>query len=139
MVSTAPNGFKTVSYGGMAPILVEAVRELDLKITNLTNPTDPSSIAEKIIAKLIKADRIETKELCVDDVCVTRDQFFQMVQSFGQTPSITPPTDPTPTTLDPLTCTAPQVLNQTGDACVDPVAETPEEIPTVEEPSTPTE
>jgi hypothetical protein len=139
VVSTAPNGFKTVSYGGMAPILVEAVRELDLKITNLTNPTDPSSIAEKIIAKLIKADRIETKELCVDDVCVTRDQFFQMVQSFGQTPSITPPTDPTPTTLDPLTCTAPQVLNQTGDACVDPVAETPEEIPTVEEPSTPTE
>jgi hypothetical protein len=144
VVSVAPNGFKTVSYGGMTPILVEAMREMDLKITNITNPTEESSIVDKIIAKLIKADRVETKELCVDDVCVTRDQFLRMVESSGQTPTVTPPTTPDPTP-NPPTCVEPQVLNEEGDACIDPVTETPSvetatpEPPPAEEPSVPTE
>jgi len=148
VVSVAPNGFKTVSYGGMTPILVEALREMNLKVTNITMPADASSIVEKIVAKLVKADRVETKELCVDDVCVTRDQFLRILESSGQTPTATlpPSTDPDPTpSPDPLTCVDPQVLNEEGDTCIDPVTETPPaetptpEPPPAEEPTAPTE
>jgi uncharacterized membrane protein (DUF441 family) len=31
----------------------------------------------------LKTERIETKELCVEDICVTRDQFLQMIQNSG--------------------------------------------------------
>jgi hypothetical protein len=33
-----------------------------------------------LVTKIIKSEKVETKELCVDDVCVTRDQFRAMVQ-----------------------------------------------------------
>jgi hypothetical protein len=35
------------------------------------------------------------------------------------------PVNNPPSNSDPVTCTAPQVLNETGDACIDPVSETP--------------
>jgi hypothetical protein len=42
--------------------LINAVKELNAKITSLKN------------------DRVETKTLCVEDVCVTKEQFLRMVQ-----------------------------------------------------------
>jgi hypothetical protein len=60
--------------------------------------------ASHIHAETIEADQVKTKELCIDDICVTRDQFYKMIQSAnaaagaaasgGSTPS--PASAPTP-------------------------------------------
>jgi len=31
-----------------------------------------------VVARVFKRERVETQELCVDDICVTRDQFAQV-------------------------------------------------------------
>jgi hypothetical protein len=33
---------------------------------------------EQMVARVFKGERVETQELCVDDVCVTRDQFAEV-------------------------------------------------------------
>jgi hypothetical protein len=47
----------------------------------------------------IQTDKLTTKQLCVEDICVTRDQFLHMVQQAGgssNTGSTQGPSDPTP-------------------------------------------
>ena len=112
VVSTAPNGFKTVSYGGMTPIIVESIREMNLNVTQLSDMTRANPWRDSLIAWLanatngitdIFAKRIHTDELCVGTVCVTQEQFLQMAQdhdvSAPDTVLATPPTD----TIDPDT------------------------------------
>jgi hypothetical protein len=41
------------------------------------------AIVKTFFADKIYANRVETKELCVDDVCVTKAQFLQMVNAAG--------------------------------------------------------
>lgn len=77
LVKTQVDGTLSLNYGGLIPYLVKSIQELASRIEN----------------------RLVTKELCVEDVCVTRDQFLRMVQQanggYVSTPTITPP-EPTP-------------------------------------------
>ena len=122
VVSEAPNGFKTVSYGGMTPILVQAIREMNLKITDINNTETSNPWRDALIAWFgntangiteLFAGRVRTHELCLDDVCVTKDQLQQLLQNSQQTivPSSSgnPPADPeitpddtTPSDSDPI-------------------------------------
>lgn len=93
VVSEAPNGFKTVSYGGMTPILVEAIREMNLKIITISDMETENTWRDSLIAwfgntangitdlyaKVFHADRVETKELCIEDLCVTKSQLQQIL------------------------------------------------------------
>ncbi|MES2087839.1 MAG: immunoglobulin-like domain-containing protein [Patescibacteria group bacterium] len=60
------DGSMGISYGNMVALLVEAVQELAKKVTGF-------------------ASEFTTKKLCVDDVCVTRDQFKKMIENSGAT------------------------------------------------------
>lgn len=79
LVAQGDNGYYTLNYGGFAPYLVSAVQQLAAVVTGF-------------------AEEFTTKKLCVEDVCVTREQFLKIVQAAGETPSApeAPPESGTP-------------------------------------------
>jgi hypothetical protein len=156
LVRTDADGFKMVNYAQMTPILVEAIREINLKVVDLSDVTKENTWRDALVAwfgniengidtiyaKVFESEKIKTQQLCVGETCLNEQQVQQILQAIG---SQSAPTtlDPGPTT-DQLTCTAPQVLNQTADACIDPIVvdDIPTETPPTDEPSdeiTPTE
>lgn len=101
VVGTAPNGYKTVSYGGMTPILVKAVQELDLKIEDIESSigSEDSTITETLRDWLadtmngindLFAKRVRTEELCIGDTCVTEAELQQLLQNQGMQPIMVP-------------------------------------------------
>lgn len=57
-------------------ILVAALKDLASKVSETAH-----LVIDTLTAKLVHSDRVETHELCVDDVCVTRDQFMSVFGS----------------------------------------------------------
>jgi len=155
LVRTDSYGFKMVNYAQMTPSLVEAIREMNLKITDINNIETSNTWRDALIAwfentgngirSLVVHDKI-----CVDDQCLTKDDIKALLEiknSNTPVPTSIPtivPEENTPTD-NALTCTDPQILNETGDACIDPEpAPVSEEIPPTdtsptEEPPTVTE
>lgn len=75
-----------VRYQSIIPILIKAVQELDAKIELLlANAADGVSNFFEIIA-----ERMTTKELCLEDVCITKTELQQLLDS-AQVDSYTPP------------------------------------------------
>ncbi len=86
-----PNtGYLGVNYAGLVSPIVKAIQEMDLKLEPLTS-LDPSqdgslaSLIKKYLADAMNgidsifANKVQTKELCLDDVCVTKTQLQQML------------------------------------------------------------
>ena len=117
LVSTAPNGYLAVNYANMTPVLVESIRELNLKlgdIQNFATATDTTFLtslqnwlasATNGIVDLF-AKKIHTQELCVSDAngetCLDRTQVDQILGNSNSgsgsagSPSpavVTPPAD----------------------------------------------
>jgi Chaperone of endosialidase len=110
LVFTDSKGFKVVDYSGLLMYGMEAVKEVSQKFNDLINGI--------LVATNLKSERIETKLLCVEDVCVTKQQFMQMIQSSGQTPTII--TSPVAiVTPDPVVVVPPVV--ETEPAIVAPI------------------
>jgi hypothetical protein len=99
LVGERNDGYKGVYYAQMTPILTKAIQELDLKINILEQQTISSggfslatlkSVIKDILSDVgngiqnIFAKRVTTNELCVQDVCVNRDQFLRMVENSNQ-------------------------------------------------------
>jgi hypothetical protein len=112
----------SLNYTGLIPYVVKGMQEMNIKIQSLPDfesPTLASKVSDflrGIANNIASIGKVQTSELCVDDVCVTRDQFLNMVQSSNSTNS-TPAPEPTPEpTPDPTpepepTCTD-GILNQ---------------------------
>jgi hypothetical protein len=64
LVKHQEDGTLGLNYGGLMPYVIKAIQELAVKIEN----------------------RLVTKELCVEDVCVDRATFLRMVQQAGGNP-----------------------------------------------------
>jgi len=102
-VTTREGGLKGVKYDKLTAVLAEAIKELNWKVDDLatSSPEIPegsftsrffTSLFTHITAWLADAangigdifasvgnfGRVNTEELCVDDVCVTRDQFAEV-------------------------------------------------------------
>jgi hypothetical protein len=97
LVSQDPNThLLSLNYIGLVPYTIKALQEMNLQIKVIPIETDQSftdrlALFLKNIAETGSAivDRVRTHELCVDDICVTRDQFLQMVQqSSAPQPSV---------------------------------------------------
>jgi hypothetical protein len=90
----------TVDYSRLSPMIIRAVQDLHIQLQSIENSfSEQNSFVDNIIAWLgdmtngiqnIFTKRITTEELCVEDICVTRDQFLQMIEnsntSFDQNP-----------------------------------------------------
>lgn len=143
VVSDAPNGYKTVSYGGMTPILVEAIREMNLNVTMLSDTTRPNTWRDALIAwfesttngirSLVVHDKI-----CVDDQCLTKDDIKTLLEmKNANTAAVVPQNNTTPTvdsgttttdnsgTTDTTSVPA-DTTGSTGDTTLTPV---PDPIP----------
>ena len=123
------NVIDQVSVNG---ILMAAVKELDIKIMNISDLTnEDNSLVTALRNWLASAtnglvnifsDKVTTHELCVDDVCINKDQLRALIENAGQTlppsgggeetppedpPSDVPPTDQTPPSDTPPSDTPP--------------------------------
>lgn len=91
----------------MTPILVEAVRELNIKLATIENkaselnPTLKESLVQwfadttngitTIVADTFSGRRVQVTELCVGSTCLNQSQVDQILQSVGSTPAYTVP------------------------------------------------
>ncbi len=109
IVSNSPGGFKTVSYGGMTPILVQAIRELNLKIEPLesldTNTTGTLGyLIKNFLASSanmlenIFTNKITTKQICVDEnTCLNEADIRALIETAHNNQNTTPANVPVTT------------------------------------------
>ena len=79
-MGSSTNGYLTLQDRPLIAAVVNAIKELAQRFSDL---------AERVVTKEIVATngsfrRVNTGELCVDDICVTREQFAAMVAAAGQ-------------------------------------------------------
>jgi hypothetical protein len=77
-VGTGPDGKLTLTDRPILAALVNAVKELNVRLTELADTVRNFGRS------------FTTERLCVEDVCVTRDQFLRMVERSGQAPHPAP-------------------------------------------------
>jgi hypothetical protein len=111
LVSTAPNGYLQANYAGVTPLLVEAVRELDIKIKHLESSSNLS--ADSLISQVatwlssagngiqnIFAHKLTTEKICVADAngetCLDRSQVDEILSSQSQLHSSQQVSNPVP-------------------------------------------
>ncbi|OHB19049.1 MAG: hypothetical protein A2854_00860 [Parcubacteria group bacterium RIFCSPHIGHO2_01_FULL_56_18] len=109
------SGYYKLDYQGFAGPTIKAIQELNLKLEGIASTTatstpqsqsfassffsslfsrittwlaDATNGIVKIVTHVLAADRVETKQLCVDDICVTKDQFAAV---FGAATNDNPP------------------------------------------------
>ena len=134
-----------MSYATLTPVVVKAIQEMDIKITDINDLTKENTWRDALIAwfesttngirSLVVHDKI-----CVDDQCLTKDDIKVLLEiknaNVGTSQNNSQPVNNPPSNSDPVTCTTPQVLSETGDACIDPVSETPSvSAPVISEPA----
>ncbi len=91
LVSTGAAGYLSVNYAGITPILVEGIRELNLKIGTIENFASEQNqgFIQSLInwlgdelngLTLIISDTLKARsEICIDDVCMTKDQLRTII------------------------------------------------------------
>jgi hypothetical protein len=146
LVDTGSDGYKSVYYAQMTPILTEAIRELHLKLTDIqkvadgVDPTFLTNLKNWLASETngivdLFAGTIHAKDkLCVGSVCVTQDQFLKMVQtSNGTLPVIvsggSPAIDNSPITSSTSSTTTGSVTSTISDTST-PVVPVPVMDPT---------
>ena len=84
LVSTAPNGYLQVNYAGITPVLVESIRELNLKLTNIeavaatTDQTFITNLISWLGDSLNKLTAIHVdKQICIGQTCITESDLQQ--------------------------------------------------------------
>jgi hypothetical protein len=141
LVKTQADGTLAMNYGGLIVPLVKSVQELDVKFNNvdaqasrlMANATFQNQLAGWLggIANnitLVIADTFKArKQICIDDVCMTKDQLRSLLQSQGGNVGITPSSQPGPQE-EPVPQVAPDPEVQSEPTPVpdpEPVPETP--------------
>jgi hypothetical protein len=129
--------FLTLSDRPLIAAAINAIKDLASRIATLAAKVDGIFVS-------LTTDKVTTKELCVDDVCVTKDQFRMLLDSAHVIPTIPTPTPvitPTPDATSTATTTSEvdsgDSATSTPDIVLEVVPEpTPvEETPPVETPA----
>ncbi|MBP7804737.1 MAG: tail fiber domain-containing protein [Candidatus Pacebacteria bacterium] len=99
LVATDLDGYKSLNTTGMVPILAKAIQELDMKIEplsslDLSNDHSLASLVRSYMEnsangiRTFFADKVQTKELCLEDVCVTKTELQNLLNNSGVQPSV---------------------------------------------------
>ncbi len=132
-----------VRYEDMVALAVKAIQELNAKVETLL-----TAMAEGVVefAKII-ADNVTTRELCLDDVCITKYELQQLLDSadvqsapqqpeepvLPEEPPVTPPTEP----VDPDEPIEPELVPMQEGVPTEPVPPEPEDPVDPDEPTDP--
>ncbi|MBP6904662.1 MAG: tail fiber domain-containing protein [Candidatus Pacebacteria bacterium] len=98
LVATDSDGYKSVYYAQMTPLLVKAIQEIDIKVVGIANLEIENTWRDSLIAWFgtvtngitrLFAGEIETKNLCVSDeggakTCITKEQLDTLLHSVGR-------------------------------------------------------
>jgi hypothetical protein len=108
LVATDSTGYKSVYYAQMTPILVEAIRELNMKVDLLSPGGQSATVFDGIkawlgdaqngITEIIAGTLRARDQICIDDVCMTKEQLRVILQN-NTTSISTPPADPVTITV----------------------------------------
>ncbi len=116
LVLTDPNThLLSMNYTGLIPYTVEAVKEMNFNIRDLSDLTKTNSWRDSIVAWFgsttngigdFVATRIRAKDqICINQTCVTEQQLQQVLQnshSSGSTTVVNPPVQQTPEVTPPV-------------------------------------
>jgi hypothetical protein len=138
LVKTQMDGTLAMNYGGLIVPLIKSVQELDVKFNDISTQATRlmanqgfldqlagwlGGVANNI--SLIAADTFKARnQICIDDVCMTKEQLRALLQSQNSTPVITPQPE-----------SEPQIENPAPESIPDPEIQpdsTPESVPTPE-------
>ena len=112
LVTTDSNGYKQVNYSRLPIYLLKALQELSKKVTSLFDGTG----------------KVNVKELCIEDVCVTKQQLQQMLQNQNiQSAPIM--TTSSPVAESNATSTSTSTSEQEPEIIPEVVVVAPEEVP----------
>jgi hypothetical protein len=137
LVSQNIDGMLSVNYAGMAPVLVEAIREMNLNVTQIADMTRENTWRDALIAWFGNtANGIENfiagtirarSQVCIDDVCINKEQLQAILQNNGIV------NQPSPIIVTPPPTDDPVIDNTTDDTVTDPDTDmnTPSEEPPV--------
>ena len=128
MVMTDTTGMKQVYYSQMTPILVEAIREMNLNVTMLSDMARENTWRDALIAWFGNATNgIENfiagtirarSQVCIDDVCINKEQLQSILQNNGII------NQPSPIIVTPPPTDDPTIDNTTDDIVTDPDTDT---------------
>jgi len=112
LVSTDHNGYLSVNYAGMTPILTKAIQEINLKVAPLPTFED-ATLAVRIsdflkgiaegIARIgrVETDTVQTGTLCIGSTCLTESQIKDILNAAGtQSSPVTPESEEIPSDVD---------------------------------------
>lgn len=97
MVPEEEDKYWMVDYSKLTPLVIKSIQDLNLKVDSISTGENSSEITiESVISYLqdsaqktingivtffeIITDKITTKKLCVEDVCVTKDEFLDLLE-----------------------------------------------------------
>jgi hypothetical protein len=105
LVDTDTLGYKSVYYAQMTPIIVEAIREMNIKISPLPVFEDQglAAIVRNFLEEVSRGI-VRSKQLCAEDVCVDKTQLRKMIDYINSHP------DTNVVPVDPLIETIPQEI-----------------------------
>jgi hypothetical protein len=107
------NGYMGVSYVSFIPVLTKAVQELDIKVQDLSsldlnNANSLGTLIKNFLSsQVLMIQELTTGklniggEVCVDDVCVTKDEFKALLLQSKNIQIDNPPVDEPPTDNPP--------------------------------------
>jgi len=101
LVTTDSNGYKQVNYSRLPLYLLKSLQELAVKVSSLFDGTGK-----------IKSKEITVEKMCIEEVCITKDQLKAILQTAGTNQVVhinTAPTTPDPVIEVPATTTDPVV------------------------------
>ena len=152
LVGQNSTGYLSLDYPKLTAYLVEVAKAEQAEITNLnlkvadlssldtTNATSLGSLIKEFLEDVkngigtVFFDQVNTKKLCLDDLCINKDQLQQVLNQIPATNSATAlpsapdaPAPPESSTTDTSTASAPDTANdssQTPSTTNDPTANT---------------
>jgi hypothetical protein len=149
-----PDGTYSVNFNGLYGPIIKSIQEMNLQVTDISDLTKTNTWRDSLVAWLgnagngiqkfvtdeVLAKKVTTDTLCVGQVCVTQDQFLQMVQhdtnSTPSAPTVAPsvPDTTTPPASDSTSDTTPPPADtSTSPSTPDPTTTTtPDPTPSVD-------
>lgn len=113
MIATNTDGYKSVYYASMTPILTEAIRELDLKVKEFSERDYLDSISVLPTFKnylenlsngleVVFFGEVRAKRLCLEDLCLSKNQLEQLLKNIENPNVVDSPETPTFSNIDTL-------------------------------------
>ncbi len=127
LVETNAQGKKTMNYVGLVPYAIQAIKEMNLNITDIGNLDRPNTWREGMIAWFassangIKSLVVKDK-VCINETCVTEAQLKQLLQNQGGGTTVVSPAPTVPAEEAPAPAEEPAVVEEAAP-------EAPVEIP----------